>query len=86
MAKRVQGTCRVLVEQYHGTAANIWADVGSGAELRDRIAALMRRGTGRRSVPGLRSSGREHEGGRGTDPITMPARRPPREPAQTKLF
>jgi len=40
MAKRVQGTCRVLVDQYDGTAANLWADVGSGAELRDRIAAL----------------------------------------------
>jgi uncharacterized HhH-GPD family protein len=40
MAKRVQATCRVLVDSYDGSAANIWAGVGSGAELRDRIAAL----------------------------------------------
>jgi uncharacterized HhH-GPD family protein len=40
MAKRVQATCQVLTETYGGSAANIWADVTSGAELRDRIAAL----------------------------------------------
>jgi uncharacterized HhH-GPD family protein len=40
MAKRVQATCRVLVDSYDGTAANIWAGVASGAQLRDRIAAL----------------------------------------------
>jgi len=40
MAKRVQATCRVLVDSYDGSAANIWAGVASGAELRDRIAAL----------------------------------------------
>ncbi|MEP6559762.1 MAG: HhH-GPD-type base excision DNA repair protein [Nakamurella sp.] len=40
MAKRVQSTCQVLVESYDGSAENIWADVASGAELRDRIAAL----------------------------------------------
>lgn len=40
MAKRVLATCQVLVETYDGSAANIWADVTSGAELRDRIAAL----------------------------------------------
>jgi len=40
MAKRVQATCRVLVDSYDGSAANIWAGVESGAELRDRIAAL----------------------------------------------
>ena len=40
MAKRVQATCRVLVDQYDGTSANLWAGVGSGAQLRDRIAAL----------------------------------------------
>jgi DNA repair photolyase len=51
-----------------------------GKEERERIQALLRRGPGRRSVPGLRSPGRD------ADPITMPERRPPREPAQTKLF
>jgi len=40
MSKRVQATCRVLVDQYDGNAANLWADVTSGAQLRDRIAAL----------------------------------------------
>ncbi len=40
MAKRVQATCRVLVDQYDGNAANLWAGVTSGAQLRDRIAAL----------------------------------------------
>jgi DNA repair photolyase len=51
-----------------------------GKAERERIAGLLRRGPGRRSVPGLRSPGRER------GPITMPERRPPREPAQTKLF
>ncbi|MET0864817.1 MAG: HhH-GPD-type base excision DNA repair protein [Nakamurella sp.] len=40
MAKRVQATCQVLVDSYAGSAENIWADVASGAQLRDRIAAL----------------------------------------------
>lgn len=40
MAKRVQETCRVLVENYSCNAANLWTGVVSGAELRDRIAAL----------------------------------------------
>jgi uncharacterized HhH-GPD family protein len=40
MAKRVQATCRVLADSYGGNAANIWADVTTGAQLRDRIAAL----------------------------------------------
>ena len=51
-----------------------------GKAERERIAALLRRGPGRRSVPALRNPGRD------TDPITMPAARPPRQPAQTKLF
>ena len=51
-----------------------------GRTERERIAALLRRGPGRRSVPALRSPGRD------SDPITVPAARPPREPAQTKLF
>jgi len=40
MAKRVQGTCRVLADTYDGEAANLWAGIVTGAELRDRIAAL----------------------------------------------
>jgi uncharacterized HhH-GPD family protein len=40
MAKRVQATCQVLAQTYGGDAANIWRGVRSGAELRDRIAAL----------------------------------------------
>jgi len=40
MAKRVQATCRVLTESYAGDAANLWAGVATGEELRDRIAAL----------------------------------------------
>lgn len=40
MAARIQGVCRVLVEDYHGDAAGIWADVGTGAELLERICAL----------------------------------------------
>jgi DNA repair photolyase len=55
-----------------------------GKAERERIAALMRRGPGRRSVPSFRSAGRDD--GQGTDPITMPERRPPPEPAQTSLF
>jgi len=53
---------------------------------RERIAGLLRRGPGRRSVPALRSPGRESEPTREHDPIAMPERRPPREPAQTRLF
>ena len=40
MAKRVQATCQVLANTYDGDAVNIWSDVRTGAELRDRIAAL----------------------------------------------
>jgi uncharacterized HhH-GPD family protein len=40
MAQRVQSVCRVLVDEYDGDAAKIWADVQSGAELLGRIAAL----------------------------------------------
>jgi len=40
MAKRVQATCRVLVDSYGGDAANLWTGVASGRELLDRIAAL----------------------------------------------
>ena len=57
-----------------------------GKAERERISALLRRGPGRRSVPALRDPGRDRNGAPSQDPITMPERRPPREPAQTKLF
>jgi uncharacterized HhH-GPD family protein len=40
MAGRVQQLCQVLVSDYDGEAANIWADVADGAELRRRIERL----------------------------------------------
>ena len=48
MAKRVQATCRVLVDHYDGNAANIWAGVASGARAAgsDRRAARFRRAEG----------------------------------------
>jgi hypothetical protein len=53
---------------------------------RERISALLRRGPARRSGPALRDPGRDRDGAPSQDPITMPGRRPPPEPAQTKLF
>lgn len=40
MAGRVQGVCRVLVQSYGGAAAALWADVSTGAELRERLRLL----------------------------------------------
>ncbi len=40
MAGRVQEVCRILVEQYDGDAARLWAGVATGGELVERIAAL----------------------------------------------
>ena len=57
-----------------------------GKAERERISALVRRGPGRRNVRVLRNPGRDPEGAQDSDPITMPERRPPRQPAQTKLF
>ena len=51
-----------------------------GKPERERISALLRQGRARRNGPVLRNPGRD------ADPITMPERRPPRAPAQTKLF
>lgn len=45
MAKRVQAVCRVLVDSYDADAGNVWSDVRSGDELRERIAALPGFGT-----------------------------------------
>ena len=57
-----------------------------GKAERERISGLLRRGAGRRSSRVLRNPARDPEGAQDADPITMPERRPPREPAQTKLF
>ncbi|AZI57684.1 Fe-S cluster assembly protein HesB [Nakamurella antarctica] len=40
MAGRLQALCQVLVDEYGRDASNIWATVSSGAELKNRIAAL----------------------------------------------
>ena len=40
MAARVQEVCRVLVEDYDGEAANLWAGVADGKELLKRVASL----------------------------------------------
>jgi uncharacterized HhH-GPD family protein len=40
MAGRVQQLCRVVVDEYDGDAANLWAGVKDGAELLKRIEAL----------------------------------------------
>ena len=59
-----------LVERYEQLYAR---GAYVGREERERIQALLRKGPGRRSLPGAR------------DPITMPAARPPRRPAQGRL-
>jgi uncharacterized HhH-GPD family protein len=40
MAGRVQGLCRILVEQYDGEAERVWADAKTGGELLKRVGAL----------------------------------------------
>ncbi|NLU79910.1 Fe-S cluster assembly protein HesB [Micromonospora sp. HNM0581] len=40
MAARVQEVCRVLVERYHGDAAQLWADPTDGGDLLGRLTAL----------------------------------------------
>lgn len=40
MAKRVQSLCQLLVDDYGGDAANLWAGAETGAELLARIEAL----------------------------------------------
>ena len=50
MAGRVQGVCRVLVQEYAGRAENVWSDVGSGAELKRRLVALPGFGDGKARI------------------------------------
>lgn len=40
MGKRVHQLCQVLVEQYDGRAANIWAGAANGAEVRQALMSL----------------------------------------------
>src|SRR5213595_1825892 len=40
MARRVQDLASIVVEEYGGDAARVWADASDGAELRRRISAL----------------------------------------------
>ena len=40
MGKRTQALCQVLVDDYGGDAAQVWANVDSGAELLRRLKAL----------------------------------------------
>jgi len=40
MAERVQGLCRVVVDQYGGDAAALWETAGTGKELLARLRAL----------------------------------------------
>ena len=39
-AKRVQELCRILVDEYHGQAAEVWTGATSGADLLGRLKAL----------------------------------------------
>jgi uncharacterized HhH-GPD family protein len=45
MAGRVQVMARLIIEQYDGDAAQVWASATSGAELLKRVAALPGFGT-----------------------------------------
>jgi uncharacterized HhH-GPD family protein len=40
MARRVQGMCAIVVRDYEGAAANIWADGADAAEVERRLCAL----------------------------------------------
>jgi uncharacterized HhH-GPD family protein len=40
MAARVQAMARLIIEQYDGDTAQVWASASSGAELLKRVAAL----------------------------------------------
>jgi len=40
MAERTQAMCQALVERYDGTAASVWTDAPSGAEIVRRMSTL----------------------------------------------
>ncbi len=40
MGKRVHQVCRVLVDSYDGRAENVWADAGTGAEVKRALMSL----------------------------------------------
>jgi uncharacterized HhH-GPD family protein len=39
-AKRVQELCRIIVDEYHGRAAEIWEKAATGGDLLQRVRAL----------------------------------------------
>src|SRR5579872_425119 len=39
-AKRVQDMCRILVDEYEGSASNVWSTASTGDELLKRVRAL----------------------------------------------
>lgn len=50
MAKRIQQVCRVLVDDYDGDAAKLWATAATGAEVRTAIGSLPGFGTQKASI------------------------------------
>lgn len=50
MGKRVHQACRILVDDYDANAANIWADVADGSQLRQRLAAMPGLGEQKASI------------------------------------
>lgn len=40
MGKRVHQVCRVLVDSYDGRAENVWADAGTGSEVKRALMSL----------------------------------------------
>lgn len=50
MAKRTQDLCRVLVDDYHGRAENVWETAPSGADLLERLRSLPGFGAGKSRI------------------------------------
>ena len=50
MAKRTQDLCRTIVNEYDGSADNIWVTADSGAELLTRLEALPGFGMGKSRI------------------------------------
>jgi uncharacterized HhH-GPD family protein len=50
MAKRTRDLCGVIVEEYHGSASNIWETASDGADLLKRLKALPGFGVGKSRI------------------------------------
>ncbi|HEY5821823.1 MAG TPA: HhH-GPD-type base excision DNA repair protein [Propionibacteriaceae bacterium] len=50
MGKRVHQVCRVLVEEYGGSAARVWGDAKTGAEVKAALMALPGFGAEKASI------------------------------------